>query len=666
MSRIPCTVRIAGRYVYRRRLHFRNLISKHLPIALQTADPMVARRRAALLSARFAMVKLSVENMLADDRTFLSGSEIEVLFRHELEQELARNLADAFSNASHSSSVAEAARPLAEAYRLARRPNRPRVLSEADRADLAKRGLDGGDIAQVAEYLTSYCHEVSDAEVRARLTAVGVPSTDGLIEVARSHILRARADAWRRTEHVFDDAVMDAPNPLEALLGLEAANASAPTAFTAIAPDRSNSPFLVFDQRNFSESIDGIIADLRQEKVWKGDCIQQRRILQTFAWITGDKALGSYMHLDVEAFKRGLMRLPVGFRFGTPTSGAMARPFAEAIAALPPIDRHVVRNPKTVNRDLSTMSTVAKHLGVTAWKPAVPGAVIMNFAAATITIRDDGTDLRPPWTRAHMELLFHSPLYLGGSGSKARLRVADRPFICHDAAYFAPLLWYYHHACREEICGLRIDEVDVNHDVPHFVIKDNDIRGRDGELAGEKRVARRRALPVHPELLRLGFADYVQAIREEGHAALFPELYLHAAKRGGAQFYAIAWRFLVDWIGDRLPLPLNARGKGPDIHSIRALGSSFYELDGVNEIIRADVMGPARAGTNAKHYSKRLQTEGLDTVLRERLEFIQRYVPIISADVPSMPLRLLPIDHRSRVGSGRHRKMRSDRGVPNT
>src|SRR5690606_32316168 len=117
-------------------------------------------------------------------------------------------------------------------------------------------------------------------------------------------------------------------------------------------------------------------------------------------------------------------------------------------------------------------------------------------------------------------------------------------------------------------------------------------------------------------------------IEAEGHAALFPELYLFEAKRGGAQFYDRAWRYMVEWIADRMPLPTNAKGKVADIHSIRSLGSSFYEVDGVNEILRADVMGHARSGTNAKHYSKRMQTEGAEVVLAERLEFICRYVPV--------------------------------------
>lgn len=660
MCRIPNTVRIAGRYVYRRRVHFQNIISKPVTMALQTADPKVARRRAALLSARFVIVKMNVEAMLSEQRAFLTGDEIEALFRRALEEELTLNLADAFSNQSHSSSMDENARPLAEAYRIARRPDRPHELSDADRRALAARGVDHCDITSIAEYLSDFCHSarLDDDDVGARLTAIGVPVSDTLLEIARSHILRARAEAWRRTERVFDEAIIDAPNPLQALMALDTV-ATTPPPDVSKALTHDDCPFIVFDQRRFSEGIDDIIAELRQEKTWKGDCAQQRRILRTFALITGDKPRGAYTHLDVDAFKRGLMRLPKDYKFG-----AMTTPFAEIVAALPPVAPGKERHAKTVNRDLSTMSRVSRHLAQTVWKPKQPNTLVLDFAAATLTVKDTGDDPRPPWRKEHLALLFGSPIYTGNDGPLHRLTAAVQHLtVSHDAAYWVPLLCYYHHTCREETCGLGADEVVIDHDVPHFVIQDNNVRGRDGELAGEKRLARRRKLPLHPEMIRLGFLDYVRAIRDEGHVALFPELYVHAAKRGGAHFYARAWDHMADWMEDRLPVERNRAGKGPDIHSIRALGASFYEVDGVNEIMRADVMGHARATVNGKHYSKRMATEGLIVVLRERLEFITRYVPTITGELAAAPIRLLPLDQRSRVGSARPRKIRSDAGL---
>ena len=87
MCRIPFTVRTNGRYVFRRRIHFRNTISKPLTMVLQTADRGIARARAAMLAARFAIVKAELSEVVGYERT-LTGEEIEAIFRHKLHKEL--------------------------------------------------------------------------------------------------------------------------------------------------------------------------------------------------------------------------------------------------------------------------------------------------------------------------------------------------------------------------------------------------------------------------------------------------------------------------------------------------------------------------------------------------------------------------------------------------
>lgn len=677
MSRSQHTARIAGRYVYRRRVHYRNIISKLLSIALQTADPAVARKRAALLSACFVLVKGEVDAMLENGRP-LTGAEIEALFRQKLEEELRFYVHSAFENAGWSSSVPDVAAQEAEAYRILRLPDRNGGMTDEDRERLKARGLDR-DIGFIEEYMMQIREALDDEGIVRRLAAIGAPVHSQNIAAARGHIIRAGAVACSRVAAVFDDATMDSPNPVQALIAdlgeatpevkalLDRTGPAAdiPSAAPASPIAQSECLFMIYDDRRFGDIIDDVIAELKADGVWKGQTHQQRRIMETFAWITGNRPLGSYNHMDAPRFKQGIQKMPTSFRFGSLTEGAMSRAFEDVVADLPALAPGDRRSNKTVNRDLSFMATVSKHLGKTAWRPRVPGAQIMDFSAVRIAIKaENSADLRPAWTRPHMEILLHSPLYLGGGGALRRLK-ADGPVdrVWHDAAYFAPLIWYYISACREEICGLEIADVTADHQTPHIEIRDNLTRGRDGEKAGEKRAARRRHLPIHPELIRLGFLDYVEAIRKEGHVALFPELYPSAAeKRGGAFFYERAWQHMVDYIEDRLALPVSERGKGPDIHSIRALGSSFYEVDGVNENIRADIMGHARQGTNGRHYSKRIQTEGLDVVLGERLAFIQKYIPVITDHISPAPVRLLPLDKRSRVGSARARKPRNDAG----
>lgn len=678
MCRIPYTDRINGRYVFRRRVYFRNIISKPVTIALRTADPKAARRRAALLAARFMLVKADVDMLLEHGRP-LTGIEIEAIFRQTLEEELSFYVNSAYENASWSSSVQEVATIEGEAYRILRLPDRHQGITDQDRVRLRAKGMSS-DIPEIERYIQQIREKLTDQHIAERLAAIGAPANADNIPIARGHMIRAGAAACSRVARVFDDVALDAANPVRALMAdlgepaegvialleRQRQSASTPATTSPVASIPANgfeSPFIIYDDRRFSDGIEDIILELKQEKTWKGDCRQQRRIMQTFAWITGNRPRGSYTHLDVDAFKRGLMRLSTKFRFGNFEAGAMSRPFAEVAAELPPVPKGEERHAKTVNRDLSTMSTVSKHLAKTVWKAKATNGLILDFAALTITVKSTCDDPRPPWTKEHMALLFGSPLYTGGGGALHRLDGGCRsPVVWHDAAYWVPLLCYYHHTCREETCGLRVDEVTIDHEVPHFEIKDNDVRGRDGELAGEKRLARRRKLPIHGELIRLGFLDYVRAIRAEKHVALFPELYLFDGKRGGAQFYARSWTHLVDWIGARMSLPRNPAGKGPDMHSIRSLGSSFYEVDGVNEIIRSDVMGHARTTVNGKSYSKRLATEGLTVLLGEHKAFMARYVPTITGDLDPQPIRLLPINKRSRIGSGLTRKPRNDAG----
>ena len=86
--------------------------------------------------------------------------------------------------------------------------------------------------------------------------------------------------------------------------------------------------FLIYDERPFSTAIGDVLAELRTEGIWKGDLKQQRRIMETFAWITGDKPLGAYNHLDAAAFKKGIQQVPARFYYGSLTDGAMSQPIA--------------------------------------------------------------------------------------------------------------------------------------------------------------------------------------------------------------------------------------------------------------------------------------------------------------------------------------------------
>lgn len=197
-------------------------------------------------------------------------------------------------------------------------------------------------------------------------------------------------------------------------------------------------------------------------------------------------------------------------------------------------------------------------------------------------------------------------------------------------------------------------------------------RSKDGVTkAGLKRKSRYRVMPIHPELMRLGLKEYVEAMDDEGHEMIFPELYLAAAKTGkadakipatgGRRFYATAWCFIMDATHAIEPLPETKDGKKADFHSQRTYNNSVLASPDVSETLIADHMGHARRGTGARNYNRRALTLGQEQELKERLEMIKKVMPTVTDHVQrANTINLLPLAKRSRVGSaeGRNAKTR--------
>ncbi|MDQ4420062.1 site-specific integrase [Sphingobium sp. DEHP117] len=83
-------------------------------------------------------------------------------------------------------------------------------------------------------------------------------------------------------------------------------------------------------------------------------------------------------------------------------------------------------------------------------------------------------------------------------------------------AFWVPLLCLYHGLRNGEAGGLRVEDIDEEDGVTVLHVREY------GQRKLKTRESRR-TLPVHPELIRLGFLEYVQHRREAGAFLLFPE-----------------------------------------------------------------------------------------------------------------------------------------------
>lgn len=279
MCSIPHTRRVNGRYLYRRRVHFQNIISKHITIALRTASPSAARRLATMLSARFMMVKAKVEIML-ETGPALTGEQIEEVFRHALEEELNGLLNDTYANAPWSDSVPDVAASIAEACRTLRKPNRPQS-PQSSRRDASPEPGENSHLSGADFYAAQILANLGDEQVAAILHAIGASVTAANLGSARTHIIRGMGKGADLAQRAFDEDVLDAPDPAAALtadLGLRPARPvtqilQAPTdTILAWANSRNQeSPFVTYEIRRFSEVINEIIDELKGERIWNGD-----------------------------------------------------------------------------------------------------------------------------------------------------------------------------------------------------------------------------------------------------------------------------------------------------------------------------------------------------------------------------------------------------------
>ncbi len=668
MPKIPFSLRRSGRYYFRRRVRLGNGKDIHVIVPLSTCDGQEARERSAMLAAHFDKVRRAV-NAYFESNDTLDADAIRGLFENELRHCLAKLVLEFHDPARDPAMLVHEHRTKASAYDLAQRPGQIIELSDDHRRKLTDAGHDENAIADVAMELDIFCGKQSVRDEMLALVAegLGLAPTEAVIGRLKHLQLQAKAEAHRLAAHFLDEDVQSAFDQEETLMAKRRAN-GAPLTFalrqpvtpppTAVpspelapvdtsAPFRDDCVFKTYHATRFSEVIPSVLELARVNGHWTRGLAQYERVLRTFAWITGDKPLGDYNHTDVAKYKNGLMRMPREFR----PAKDFERPFAEVVAGLK-VGRHNARSLNTVKRDLSYMSTAYDLLAEDQWAPKIPNTKALDFLKTKLPKQNKVTEEteRPVWTREHMKCLFSSPIWIGGGGHLHRLDQAGGSDVWHDAAYWLPILLYYTHASLNEIAGLRADEIFLDDPVPNLKIDDNDLRAEDGVPGGTKNAHRRRRIPVHGEILRLGFANYVKAIRAEGQAALFPELFLNEARIGGHQFRNVAWRHMVGWIGLHMEIPCNEHsGKIADMQSIRALGSSSYAESSAPDMVRADVMGHARTGTNAKHYSKRIESHGLYQVLGEYRDFMTAFVTVTTDHLQPRTVRLLPINHRSRT-----------------
>jgi integrase len=152
------------------------------------------------------------------------------------------------------------------------------------------------------------------------------------------------------------------------------------------------------------------------------------------------------------------------------------------------------------------------------------------------------------------------------------------------AAYWVPLLAWYSGARCSELCQLRTEDIKKESGVWVMQIYDGDSTQRI------KTIAARRSIPLHAEILRLGFVQYCESITQ---GSLWPDLPKREGKAGG--FFSQFFGELRAELG--IPPPM-------DFHSFRHSARTNLVCAGVTETVIDRLLGHVCTGSvGAKVYS---------------------------------------------------------------
>jgi integrase len=197
------------------------------------------------------------------------------------------------------------------------------------------------------------------------------------------------------------------------------------------------------------------------------------------------------------------------------------------------------------------------------------------------------------FTAEELTQIFSAPLYTGCQNDERGYRIPG-PNIIRRGRFWVPLIGLYQGLRLNEICQLYTQDVKTEEGEIVFEVR---VTLETRERASDKRIKRpasKRTVPVHPELLKMGFAEYLEQRRQDTNSPrLFPEL--PAAKKTGSYSDVFS-----KWFSNFLVHTLGTKPEAT-FHSFRHGWRSALRDAGANEEWVKMMGGWARQGQSAKY-----------------------------------------------------------------
>ncbi|EJL22428.1 site-specific integrase [Novosphingobium sp. AP12] len=289
-------------------------------------------------------------------------------------------------------------------------------------------------------------------------------------------------------------------------------------------------------------------------------------------------------------------RLPSNFQKHPATRG---KAIVDAITIAEEMG-HPTISPSTINGHLSKLAAIVRYGRDKGWISGNPMDGIEERDPVPASEKRDAFD------DDQLSVIFESEPWKSGP-----LASVDKP-----SRYWAPLIALYSGARLSEICGQRVDEMIEERGIKafHFRLRPNDRSIKSGSS---------RKVPVHPELIRLGFWRYVEEARRSKRDMLFPDVSRDKLGKWGDSTSKWFARLI-----DRLEL----QGTALSFHSFRhTFENALKEADLHDTPVGNKITGRWSAGVS-KNYGSEFTLRKLALAM-EKIEFPHLQLPAPSAPI---------------------------------
>jgi hypothetical protein len=634
--------------------------------SLQTLDPTTAKRRAAAMIMATGAVMEMLELMMRPLDARPTEKELKVMAKAAYQQQLARTMERQRENPEQREMHRVFNRAYCDFYQFLEDTGGNRPIARADIDRLEAEGWSVERLEQLA--MVSHQHFSEQRSISVR-------TIDGLLEEhgfqpqpgLRRIVERALYPAYKKA-CVVADAYWEPP--VEPATKLGTVVASLPVA--PHVPDRWRGKTVQDAMRFFFE----------EAKSGKTFDAKRRHQALDSAWLldecSGGKAAYEVTNGHLKALRKAYDDLPVNRGKSSADKGLsladwtargkemkLAQKKAASQANKEPRARRAGRvgpnaqdqgqfhvapkdkvglSPGTINRHSGHL----QQLYVWLQKGEQLPIQSLYWEDMKQTDTEDERNKKDPWSDDEARAIFELPVWTGCSGLTPKKRLLTGTIIVHDSAYWIPLLAWYEGVRREEVSKTLLYEVESLFDIPGLRIDDSE--------TGRVKTARsRRFVPLHKELIRLGFLNYVEAVRDAGCDLLFPELEPgdkkmdssdqsegKISKKYGDNFYSLWWRYIV-----KSAFP---EGTSKDIQSFRHSATDGLLRAGVPPKTTADGFGRKMGNLTEDRYASA-------TAVR-KLKMAFDMIPVVTAHLQPEPIKLLPADKLRRRPNRRPRTVK--------